>query len=203
MPKIKSGKYTSANATWVGIGGIKKDDLIQSGTSATINNGQIIYQAWVEMLPDAPKILPLSIKPKDTVTVCLKQIVNNIWQIEFINNNTKIKYFRNEYYNSSLSSAEWIEEAPSSTLGALIPLDRFGKVNFIHAYVIQNGIKKKISQIKAKPIDLIDAANRVLAKAARINKKVSGFTVRRSKISGIQDFTFGKVKRLGSKEIIR
>ena len=59
----------SADATWVGIGGVTQGDLIQSGTQAIVQDGQVTYQAWVETLPQELKAIPLAVSPGNSVTV--------------------------------------------------------------------------------------------------------------------------------------
>jgi len=42
-------------------------------------------------------------------------------------------------YASSVSSAEWIEEAPTAGKGGVVVLDRFGTVQFTNASAVKDG----------------------------------------------------------------
>src|SRR6266508_2773346 len=120
---------TGADATWVGIGGVTGTDLIQAGTQATVAGGSVSYEAWIEMLPDSSRTVSLSVAPGDSVTVTITEQSTGNWLIVMVNNTTTSSYQRTVRYNSSRWSAEWIQEAPSSSRG-VIPLDDFGVVRF-------------------------------------------------------------------------
>src|SRR5205823_4364498 len=122
-----------ADAAWVGIGGVRSRDLIQAGTQQTVSgSGSTQYQAWVETLPQASHPVPLTINPGDSVSVSITQLPQsqNNWLIAFKNNSTGQTFQVTETYASSMSSAEWIEEAPSSSRGRQLPLDNFGSISF-------------------------------------------------------------------------
>jgi hypothetical protein len=60
VPAYSSTSSAGTDATWVGIGGVTSQDLIQAGTQeATSGSGQTEYQAWIELLPQASKQVPL------------------------------------------------------------------------------------------------------------------------------------------------
>jgi hypothetical protein len=189
---VSSGKFTGvgatwstpnntsssfgADATWVGIGGVKSTDLIQAGTQRIITRGgQTEYQAFYEMLPDYPHDLGITINPGDSVSVTVNQTTNNNWTIIFTDNTTKQHVSKNVYYNSSLSSAEWIEEAPSTERGVL-PLDNFGSVQFSDGWVIKNGNRVSIKDANATSI-AIASGDQILANASNIGNDGSSFNV--------------------------
>jgi hypothetical protein len=140
---VISNANLSADATWVGIGGVSGKDLIQAGTQDIIQNGTPTYTAWYELLPASLVQIPLAVHPNDGITVSIAQQSNNEWQISFSDTTTGQSYQTSVSYVSSLSSAEWIEEMPSDQRG-LVSLDNFGTVSFSNCFDVQNGFHKRI-----------------------------------------------------------
>lgn len=126
----------SADATWIGIGGITSNDLIQTGTQAMVNNGEVSYQAWYEMMPASSRKIPLTISPGDSITASVVQQSANQWTISLNDITTGQNYQTNVTYTSSLASAEWIEEMPVQGR-FFIPLDNFGSVQFKYLKTIR------------------------------------------------------------------
>lgn len=136
-----SAEYSS---TWVGIGGYCENancttvdnTLIQLGTEQDVSsNGTTQYYAWIEMLPANES--PLStktypVKPGDTITASLTCTANctpgatQTWNLK-MTSSEGWTYSTNVSYASSLLSAVWIQEAPSSSSGVL-PLANYGTV---------------------------------------------------------------------------
>lgn len=201
IPKVKHSSEISADATWIGIGGVLSNDLIQSGTEADAGpRGKINYQAWIELLPDPPFSIPVSVSAGDSVSVRIQKSGAKKWRVDFGNETTGRKYSTEEHYKSSLSSAEWIEEAPSTASGVM-PMDKFGSVHFKNAYAERRGIRETLEQAGALPVNLIDSLGEILAQTSKLTKKGSSFAVRRSKItSGPQDMPlfFSAARRIGS-----
>ena len=92
IPTPTAASQLSADATWVGIGGVSSSNLIQAGTQAIVQNGTIEYQAWYELLPAGQQMIPLTVRGGDTVTVSLDEIASNLWQISFTDNSTGQNY---------------------------------------------------------------------------------------------------------------
>ncbi|MBV9545427.1 MAG: hypothetical protein JOY61_13745, partial [Chloroflexi bacterium] len=130
VPQFTPDSQPGADATWVGIGGVTSRDLIQAGTQQTVSgNGTTQYETWVETLPQASHPVPLTINPGDSVTISItQQQTPDQWTVDYKNNTTGQTFSANETYQSSLSSAEWIEESPSSLRNRQLPLDNFGTV---------------------------------------------------------------------------
>ena len=147
----------ATDATWVGVGGVKTNDLIQAGTQAVIENGQVAYQAWYELLPQGQVILPIAIGGGDSVTVSLTQTGQGIWHLSFIDDTTGKEYGTDIAYNSSESSAEWVEERPVVEAGRMIsylPLDNFGIVNFTGGYTVADGTRESIAGAGATSMNM-------------------------------------------------
>lgn len=130
----------SHSAFWVGLGGYSGDHLEQTGTSADCSaTGQASYSAWYELVPAAQVPVSMTVQPGDrlsghvavsgdTVTISLSDL-------------TRHATFSKRLPMSSptVSSAEWIAEAPSRCLSSssqdchILSLADFGTVTFTGA----------------------------------------------------------------------
>ncbi len=180
VPESTGTGNIASSATWVGIGGVSSRDLIQAGTEDTsAGNGRVSYDAWIETLPQASHRIPLTVHPGDSVSVSIQEQGNNQWLIAFKNNTTGETYQTSVQYQSSLSSAEWIEEAPSARR-QLLPLDNFGTVQFTNGTAIKDGKTVTIAQAGAQPITMIDYRGDALATPSSLNSAGTGFSISRS-----------------------
>jgi hypothetical protein len=104
----------AADATWIGIGGVTSSDLIQIGTQDVVENGQVDSGSFYEELPDSSStISDINVAAGDSITASIKEVSTNEWLINIKDNTNGESYSNEVYYDSSESSAEWIEEAPS------------------------------------------------------------------------------------------
>ncbi|MEP6694156.1 MAG: G1 family glutamic endopeptidase [Chloroflexota bacterium] len=174
---------TGADATWVGIGGLSGNDLIQAGTQATVSGGSVSYEAWIEMLPDTSHTVSLDVAPGDSVTVTITEQSNGTWLIKLDNNTTKGSYQRTVTYSSSRSSAEWVQEAPSSGRG-IIPLDDFGTVRFTAGSAVRDGKALNLSALGATPVAMINRAGQAIAQPSTLGADGSSFAVTRTSAPG-------------------
>ncbi|MBV8085764.1 MAG: hypothetical protein JO247_13225 [Chloroflexi bacterium] len=186
------GSTGGADATWVGIGGVTSRDLIQAGTESDASgNGRVRYQAWIETLPQASHTVPLTVNPGDSVTVTIAEQSTDNWQVTLKDNTTGKSYQDTEQYQSSHSSAEWVEEAPSGGR-RILPLDNFGTVNFTAASAIKDGQAENVSQLGGKAITMIDQAGQPIATPSAVGQDGQSFSVTRSQIdSGATTTTTG------------
>jgi hypothetical protein len=169
------------DATWVGIGGVRSRDLIQAGTQQTVNgNGSTQYEAWVEMLPRASRPVPLRVHAGDSVTVNIAEQAADQWLIEFVNNTTGQNYQQTVKYQSSHSSAEWVEEAPSGVRGGLLPLSNFGNVAFTGGSAVKDGNSVSIAGANARAITMVGDNDVALAVPSQIGDDGSSFNVART-----------------------
>jgi hypothetical protein len=169
----------SADATWVGIGGISSADLIQAGTQTVIQGGVPSYQAWYELLPAASVQVPLTVHPGDAMTISIAEQASSTWEISFGDASTGQSYQASVPYSSSLSSAEWIEEMPSDARN-FVALDNFGTVSFTGAFAVQNGTQMTPSALGAQPMTMITSAGQALASPSSLGPDGASFTVTRS-----------------------
>jgi hypothetical protein len=186
VPQPSSSTSTAGvGATWVGIGGVNSHDLIQAGTQDVTSGNQHQFQAWMEMLPAASQHVPLAVAPGDSVTVSITESApgSGQWSIAMTNNTTGQKYQASVQYQSSQSSAEWIEEAPASVSGnstTIVPLDYFGTVSFSGATTVENGQTVDLAQAGAQAITMVNSANQALAVPSAVASNGSSFTVTRT-----------------------
>lgn len=192
IPIISGYSYTSADATWVGIGGIVTSDLIQIGTQNIIEkSGNISTSAFYELLPDVSQTIPVSVKSGDSVSANLSEQGRNRWLIAFKDNTTGQTFSTLVKYNSSYSTAEWIEEAPSSVRREL-PLDNFGSISIKDASAMRNGNQVSIAQANSGTITMVNDLGLSLATPSNLGSDGANFTISRSNIPsssmGISEF---------------
>ncbi|GEM_PF-1227221 len=179
VPSASATGNPGADATWVGIGGVQSRDLIQAGTENTVGAGQQVQtDAWVERLPQTSHPVSLPVKPGDSITVTISQQSAGTWLIAFKNNTTGQTYQTTEQYDSSMSSAEWVEEAPSGGR-RVVPLDDFGSVHFAAGSATKDGKSVTIAQSGATPITMIDGTGTPLATPSKLTAS-GGFDVTQS-----------------------
>ncbi len=173
-------KTPGIDATWVGIGGADTTDLIQAGTEATVNpDGTVTYDAWTETLPQSTRTITLTVNGGDIVTVTLTERSAGSWLIEMKNVTTNKTYTTTLGYNSSKSSAEWIQEAPSVGRG-IAPLDSFGSVKFSAASTIVEGKRQTLKGAGASAVTMTNGSNEALAVPTAIGSDGSSFAVDRT-----------------------
>jgi hypothetical protein len=179
IPKLALDGAFGADASWVGIGGLRSRDLIQAGTQQSVSGtGSVSYQAWIEMLPDASHPVPLTVLPGDAITVSVDQQPGDNWLFSFTNLTSGQTLQRNVQYSSSLSSAEWIEEAPFARRRVL-PISQFGTLTFSNASAVRDGQSSTIADLAARSISLVDDSGRNLAVPSPLGPDGASFTVSR------------------------
>jgi hypothetical protein len=184
VPQVNASSPSgSGDATWVGIGGVVSTDLIQAGTDATVTAaGQVSYTAWVEMLPSPTQTVPLTVQAEDVITVSIAQQATGSWQITISNQTTSQNYQTTVQYSSSLSSAEWVEEAPSATTSArvhMVTLDNFGQVRFQAGSAQFGGQQVTIAATDAQPLTMSDRSGTIASPSA-LGSDGASFTVTRT-----------------------
>ncbi len=182
IPKTTSRKQ-GIDATWVGIGGVNSEDLIQAGTQTIVDEtGEVMYEAFYEVLPDPSQPVRLAVHEGDFITSTVLKKSGNTWQITLENSTTGAKTQLSIVYSSSLSSADWIEEAPSGERN-ILPLDDFGTVHFSSATAVQNDEKVTLEEANAQAMHMGENMGQVLAVASVVGKDGQSFSVSRTKAS--------------------
>ncbi len=182
VPNVTASSLATADATWVGIGGITSHDLIQVGTQAISENGTVSYEAWYELLPADSTPIPLIVRAGDSMTASLAESGTSEWNLSIADNTTGQSYSTAVSYSSSLSSAEWVEEMPTDQNG-LIPLDNFSSVSFTGGSLVKNGVSMTPSQANALPLTMITSNDQTLALPSALGADGASFSVARSNVT--------------------
>lgn len=181
VPQANDEETERGHATWVGIGGFGHKDLIQAGTMAMINeNGNADYFAWIEMLPEAARKVPVAVSPGDFVSVRIAEESTNRWRIRLKNVTTGETFNRVFPYQSKKETADWIHEMVSLSTGAKVPLDDFEKVKMVGAYAIKGGRRVELEDTDPVEVVMVDKNERTIAKASALRADGESFTVSRT-----------------------
>src|SRR5262249_2594309 len=114
------------------------------------------------------------------------------WQITIRDATNGGLFQKSLTYQSSLSSAEWVEEAPTVGRHTLVPLDNFGTVTSTNSTTTENGQARTIAQANGQPISMYsssflsqlthlpDLGAKVIAQPSAIGSDGSSFSVARA-----------------------
>ena len=173
---------TTSDSSWIGIGGVYSNDLIQTGTMNTVTaSGQVASAAFYELLPGAALLIPsLTVSPNDVMTATISESSANRWVITITNTTTGQTFSTTVRYASSHSSAEWIEEDPSYGDGSQVPFDSFGTTVFSSASVTANGAASSIAAGNGQAVTMITSSNQAIATPSVLNTSGDGFSVTRN-----------------------
>jgi hypothetical protein len=181
IPNVTVGSDpVASDAAWIGIGGDSSSDLIQVGTENIVENGQVASSTFYEQLPQGSETIPtVTVSAGDKVSASIKEVTGGEWDVTISNLTNGESYNNTVYYNSSESSAEWVEEAPSDG-SSIIPLDEFGSVSFTGGSTTENGKTVSIAGSNAQPLTMDNEAGQALTTTSAITDGGSGFTVTRT-----------------------
>lgn len=185
VPTIPEGDGSLAgDATWVGIGGVENNDLLQAGTQGIAEDGAVRYEAWFERLPEASQPMPIAVHAGDEVTVSLVETSPAYWHVSFINNTTGKQYSFTTHYRSSKGSAEWVEEMPmlvwDGGSSSFLPLANFSEVVFRSARAVKDGESVTPQETGARPLAMHSYARAALALPSVLGADGASFSVRRT-----------------------
>jgi hypothetical protein len=175
-----NGSSTSADSTWIGIGGVTTGDLIQVGTQNIVAaNGQVSTSAFYEMLPDVSRPVPgVTVSPNDSMSASVTEISTGQWAISITDITDGESNTITVSYASWLSSAEWIEEDPSYSFRLQIPFDNFHGASFTSGLVtLSGGTSVNIAASTAQPVTMVDGSGQNIAVPSAIGSDGASFTV--------------------------
>ena len=156
-------KKQGYSSSWVGVDGYSNGNLIQTGTEQDYSGGRLVYRAWWEILPAAETIIPsLTIHPGDTMSASVKNTSGNKWVISITDVTTGKTFSINKTYNGPGTSAEWIQEAPSSG-GGVLPLAHYSETEFSKIQMAQSfGSPANVTlQFPGRAIAMVQGGKRV------------------------------------------
>lgn len=183
VPNISSAgnQQISSDAAWIGIGGVTSNDLIQAGTVDSIDsNGNTYYFAFFELLPNYATVIPkINLAPGDNMNISIQEINSSLneWEISIDDLTQNEIYNTTVYYNSTNSSAEWIEEDPTNANGNLYSLPDFNQVEFSNCLAVNNNISVNLANLKPASIVLVDNNRNIMATPSDISNS-GDFTVK-------------------------
>jgi autotransporter-associated beta strand protein len=176
------GTYSSSSypytATWVGLDGFSSSTVEQTGTAAYFTNNTVSYYAWYELYPKNLTPVSLTIEPGNLMSASVTYAATNKYTLT-IEDVTTGKSFSTTQTSSgdARSSAEWIAEAPTSSLSGVLPLANFGSVTFTAASSTLNGDTGSISAFTNDAIDLEASTGHYSATTSYLNSSGNSFTV--------------------------
>jgi hypothetical protein len=179
--------FPSDSAFWVGLGGYSGEHLEQTGTSADCSaSGQAVYYVWYELVPAAQVLVNMTVQPGDRLSAHVA--VSGDTVTISISDLTRHTTFSKRLQMSSptVSSAEWIAEAPSRCLSSasrdchILSLADFGSVTFTGASVSAGGqtgsITSGLGQVSALTLEAAPAFGRMYATAAEADASPGGLS---------------------------
>ncbi len=174
-----SGSTTSADSTWIGIGGVTTSDLIQVGTQNIISaSGQVSASAFYELLPNVSQPVPgVTVAPGDSLAASISQVSSGQWSISITDRTNGQSATFTVSYASSLSSAEWIEEDPSYSSRRQIPFDNFHQAVFTAGLTVENGRPVNLAASSAQPVTMVNSSGQPVAIPSAIGGDGASFSV--------------------------
>jgi hypothetical protein len=162
---------TAYSSFWVGLDGDTSGTVEQTGTDADCSGSTPQYYAWYEMYPKFPVNLSKPVSPGDSMSASVTTDGRGNFTLT-ISDNTRgwTNQTTQRLKRATLSSAEVIAEAPSSS-GGVLPLANFGKVNF------SNSTANGVSLDKLPNLDPITMVSGSTVKAQPSNISSGAFSV--------------------------
>ncbi len=151
------GPANSDSSTWIGVGGVNSNSLIQAGTDQYVQHGKSHYYAWIETLPQLPQPLnEIDLLPGDMVTVTISRTGPQQWSIQIVDHDANESVSRSISYPSCACSGEWIEEAPSVN-NQQTQLADFKSVTFTQCSITLDGLAQTPADVDAHAIRMVDS----------------------------------------------
>jgi Peptidase A4 family len=173
-----NGKSTYSSF-WVGLDGYNSSTVEQLGTEADCSHGKPVYYAWWEMFPNASHTISFfTVTPGVSYTAEVRSDGGDDFTLTLSGGvNTPFTLTTVLGAEPSLSSAEWIAEAPSMCAKSCreLPLTDFGTVNFSGAAA--NGGAINNSAWSFDPLTMATSGGTVKAAPSSLNPTGSGFSV--------------------------
>ena len=174
QPTATCTKQTAYSSFWVGLDGYHSTSVEQLGTEADCSHGRPVYYAWWEMYPSPSHTIgDFTVTPGVTYAAEAKYNGNGSFTLSLSGGGNTPFSTTQTLANPSLSSAEWIAEAPS--LGRVLPLANFGKVSFSGSSA--NGQAINNSAWGYDPLTMVTNGGQVKAAPSALDSSGSAFSV--------------------------
>jgi hypothetical protein len=214
VPTAQPSQPSESSATWVGIDGVSDNSVIQTGTSQDTSGGKTTYFAWYELYP-ALSIPVAYVSPGDQMKASVVEDAPGTWTITIDDMTSGQVVSGSVAYNGPHTSAEWIEEAPSSATGQQLTLANFGTAQFTNLAATASSP----TSAALFPVDMVDAHNNVIASPSAISNSSFSVTYEAPQVSSSSTtspahgywlvgsdggiFTFGSAQFYGSTGSVR
>jgi Peptidase A4 family len=173
-----SAGFPSHSAFWIGLGGYSGQHLEQTGTSADCSaSGQAVYSVWYELVPAAQVPVNMTVQPGDRLSAHVAVSGDTVTlSISDLTRPATVSK-RLQMSSPTVSSAEWIAEAPSRCVSSssqdchILSLADFGSVTFTGASLSAGGrtgsITGGLGQVSALTLKAPPGFGRLYATAAQ------------------------------------
>jgi peptidase A4-like protein len=172
-----NGKSTYSSF-WVGLDGYSSSTVEQLGTEADCSKGKPVYYAWWELFPDPSRTISrFVVTPGVTYTAEVKVEAGDL-TLTLSGGGNQPFSLGTGVGSASLSSAEWIAEAPSTCTKSgcrELALTNFGTVNFSGASA--NGGAIDDSAWSFDPLTMVTGNGTVKAMPSSLDPTGSSFSV--------------------------
>lgn len=177
IPAVAASSALTYASFWVGLDGDGSATAEQTGTAACAQNGRITYYAWYEMYPagEVP-IASLTVSAGDLMTATVTSNGSGQFTLAIADATTHRSFSvtRQTSPVTTPSSAEIVAEAPTdASVGGLLPLADFGKVDFTGCAV--NG--RPVGAFARRQIDMVGKDGSLLAAASTLSSDGTSFSV--------------------------
>jgi hypothetical protein len=172
VPPVQPSSENRSSGTWIGIDGVSNSDLIQTGTAQSSGGGTTGYYAWYEVLPAAPVMIG-PVRPGDQMSAAISYRSNDKWTVTIADVTSNNIASVNVTNAEPRTSAEWIEEAPtSSQTNNVVTLADFGTARFTD----MGTASTSPGSVGLSPVEMTDSAgDHVIAYPSTISH--NSFTV--------------------------
>jgi hypothetical protein len=172
-----NGKSTYSSF-WLGLDGYSSSTVEQLGTEADCSKGKPVYYAWWEIFPDPSRTVSrFVVTPGVTYTAEVKVVAGDL-TLTLSGGGNQPFSLTTGVGSASLSSAEWIAEAPSMCTKSgchELALTNFGTVNFSDAST--NGSAIDSPAWSFDPLTMVTGNETVKAAPSGLDSTGSAFSV--------------------------
>jgi hypothetical protein len=179
QPSATCNGKSTYSSFWVGLDGYNSSTVEQLGTEADCSHGKPVYYAWWEMFPNVSHMIgAFTVTPGVSYTAEVQSVGGGNFTLTLSGGgNNPFTLTTSLGLDPSLSSAEWIAEAPSMCAKSCreLPLTNFGTVNFSGASA--NGSAINSSAWSFDPLTMVTGGGSVKAAPTSLNPTGSAFSV--------------------------
>jgi hypothetical protein len=179
QPAATCNGKSAYSSFWLGLDGYNSSTVEQLGTEADCSHGKPVYYAWWEMFPNASHTIgAFTVSPGNRYTAEVQSDGGDDFTLTLSGGgNNPFSLTAQLGAEASLSSAEWIAEAPSLCGKSCreLPLTNFGTVDFSGASANGNAINNNAWSFD--PLTMVTGGRTVKATPTGLNSTGSGFSV--------------------------